>query len=114
MIDNFATPGEPITLPADFKGQPTATRQIAAVEKVSVTVLAPYFYYKTQDFGFCSGASSTEKWIRDNSEQIFPPEQHRGRKNRNPAPDMDKGDDEGWTGWKPKPGLDDRIPVLGF
>ena len=80
MIDNFATPGEPITLPADFKGQPTATRQIAAVEKVSVTVLAPYFYYKTQDFGFCSGASSTEKWIRDNSEQIFHQNSTEGEK----------------------------------
>ena len=110
MIDIYATPGEPITLPADFKGQPTATRQIAAVEKVSVTVLVPYLHYRTQDFD----SVQVRVRLKVDPRQLgtnFLPEQHRGRKNRNPAPDMEKGNEEGWTGWKSKPGLDKRIPV---
>jgi len=54
MIKHCTKPGasedDPRTLPEGFKGGPTATRQLAAVEKISVTVMVPFFHERTQDF----------------------------------------------------------------
>ena len=107
MVKNCTEPGAnedaPRKIPEGFGGLPTAARQLAAVEKISVNVMVPYLQEKTQDF------DSVQVHVRLKVD----PGQHitdsTGTipvgKNRSPAPDS--------NGWKSSPDLEDRLPVGG-